>query len=315
VLRVDAAEERPASLLDLARSAVLSRVSFAPPRSWAQRIATEIRVFQPDVALVAAPTGLSLGVLVRRAVPVVHVVEATPPPVTGEAVSSSRVEPVLARMCRPRVVATTAELEQPPMGRRWPRSTRVVIPVGIDVDHWGARVTPDRRSACPVFTSGAHQQGELRPLLDVADEIERRRLRRSLTIGVASAAPLMTPAPGAIHPLGDVRDLRQGYAGAQVALVTTPVLTKARTQILQAWAAGCPVVTTTAAARSVRARDGHELAAAHDATGIVDRLVLLLSDPGRAARLAVEGRRVVHACHSLDAVADGLEIMLRAATR
>ena len=301
--------------VDVARSALLGRTPIGPARAWERSLVDELHRFRPDVVLVAAPFRPSLCLLVDRSVPVVYFAEEDLRSLGGAGAHIRR-EQQLTQLRPPRVVVTIAEPERRWAGRRWRRTTVMAIPHGIDVDHWSTPVDPEPRWSHPVFTVGDYgHQRNLEGLLAVADEIERRGLGRSLSIGVASAAPLITPAVTAIHPLGTIADPRRGYASARIALVPAFEVTGVKTQVLQAWAAGCPVVTTTDAARSVQGRDGRDLAAAPDAAGVVDRLQELMAHPDQAARLVEAGARAVRARFSMDALTSGLSAALRAATR
>lgn len=64
-------------------------------------------------------------------------------------------------------------------------------------------------------------------------------------------------------------------------------------KMVEAMAAGLPVVTTTVGARGLHWRDGEHLIVTDDATAFRSAVALLLEDPDRRAQLAAAGRRFV----------------------
>jgi glycosyltransferase involved in cell wall biosynthesis len=66
-----------------------------------------------------------------------------------------------------------------------------------------------------------------------------------------------------------------------------------RIKILEAWAAGVPVVATRIAAEGLPYRDGHDLLLAETPGDFARALVKLHRDPKLAARLAAGGRKTV----------------------
>jgi polysaccharide biosynthesis protein PslH len=98
--------------------------------------------------------------------------------------------------------------------------------------------------------------------------------------------------PG-VRLTGFLPDLRDALAEASVCV--TPLLEGGgtRLKILEAWAAGLPVVSTTVGAAGLGGADGTHLRLADDAGTFAERTVALLSDPAEGARLAQNARRRV----------------------
>ena len=103
--------------------------------------------------------------------------------------------------------------------------------------------------------------------------------------------------------LGVVEDLAPIYAAASVAVA--PVLTGSgtRTKILEAWAHGVPVVSTTTGVAGLGARDGVDVAVADDADGFASRVVTLLLDGERNHAIGAAGRARCEASFESAAVA------------
>ncbi len=94
-----------------------------------------------------------------------------------------------------------------------------------------------------------------------------------VTVDVPDVAPYLAAADVFVNPV------RRG-AGVNIKMV-------------EAMAAGLPVVTTTVGARGMNWRDGEHLIIANDATSFRAVVAMLLEDPDRRARLAAAGRRFV----------------------
>jgi glycosyltransferase involved in cell wall biosynthesis len=275
---------------------------------------------RPDVIVVAAPFRPSLCLLVRRDAPLVFFAEEdlSRLPSKGATRHISR-QQTMTRLREPEVVVVIAERERRWAEQRWPRSKSVVIPHGIDVDHWAAPVRPIDDRPADAFAVGDFSHARNRAGLQaVVEEVERREADAGIVLGVASAKPFDRDEGWTrshrIHEYGRIDDPRQGYAGSRVALVPSFQVTGVKTQILQAWAAGSPVVTTTAAAESVGALDGREVLAGANPGAVVDRLERVLADPQLADDLVTAGRRAVQAHFSLDALGAGVAEALACAT-
>jgi len=81
-------------------------------------------------------------------------------------------------------------------------------------------------------------------------------------------------------------------ARAKVAVVPILAGSGTRIKILEAWAAGVPVVSTALGAEGLPARDGEHLLLANDAAGLAYAVSSLLADPALAERIGRAGRRL-----------------------
>jgi glycosyltransferase involved in cell wall biosynthesis len=79
-----------------------------------------------------------------------------------------------------------------------------------------------------------------------------------------------------------------------------------RLKILEAWAMGRPVLSTTLGAEGLPARDGDNIAIADEPAGFAGRAAALLADPATARRLGAAGRRVVEETWSWKRIGDRL---------
>jgi hypothetical protein len=108
-------------------------------------------------------------------------------------------------------------------------------------------------------------------------------------------------------------DSREIFAESAVLVVPLRVASGVRMKVLEAWARGVPVVSTSAGARGLEATDGDELLLADDAEAFALALRRLHAEPGLAAQLVAAGRRRLEARHEPGAIAARLtEVYARA---
>jgi glycosyltransferase involved in cell wall biosynthesis len=101
--------------------------------------------------------------------------------------------------------------------------------------------------------------------------------------GIAGSAP-------GVKFTGPVDDAIAELARARVAVVPLLSGSGTRFKILEAWAAGRAVVSTTLGAEGLGARDGEHLLIADDASSFAAAISTLMRDPGLRARLGAAGR-------------------------
>jgi glycosyltransferase involved in cell wall biosynthesis len=79
-----------------------------------------------------------------------------------------------------------------------------------------------------------------------------------------------------------------------------------RVKLLEAFAAGIPVVSTRMGAEGLAVNDGEYCALADDEPGFAERVVDLLNSPEKARELAVAARRYVAATKDIATMTDRL---------
>jgi glycosyltransferase involved in cell wall biosynthesis len=142
---------------------------------------------------------------------------------------------------------------------------------------------------------------------DVLPLIRVREPRARLMIVGSDPPPRHSlPEASAIELVGQVEDIREPLA--RYAVFLCPILSGSgvRVKLLEAFAAGIPVVSTRLGAEGLTAEDGAVCLLADDAAGFAERVVTLLQDTGRATEIAVRARDFVVANRDLHVMTDNL---------
>ncbi len=112
-----------------------------------------------------------------------------------------------------------------------------------------------------------------------------------------------------INVAGYVADPTSYFQRAALVVVPVRAGSGMRVKILQNWARGIPIVSTTLGCEGIEVRPGKDILVADEAATFAAEVLRLLSDEQRAARLIANGRQVVvekydyrTACKPLEAV-------------
>ncbi len=171
---------------------------------------------------------------------------------------------------------------------------------GIDVSRYGFRA--EGREPHTMLFVGSFRHDPNRAALDwfihaVLPLIVAREPRARLVIVGSDPPPAHTYADFAAHleMLGTVEDIRQPLA--RYAVFVCPVLSGSgvRVKLLEAFAAGIPVVSTALGAEGLAAEDGRFCALADSPEAFAARLMDLFADPPAATAMAARARAEVEA--------------------
>ena len=179
-----------------------------------------------------------------------------------------------------------------------------VVPNGIAVDAW--RHVADVRLEQRVEPNSLLFTGKLdyRPNVDAlcwfcAAVLPRVRAQhpaaRLLIVGRDPVPAVRALAGPGVEVVGAVPDIQPYFARAAVYVIPMRMGSGARIKLLEAWAAGVPVVATTAGAAGLAGRADEHLLVADDPATLAMQIGRLLVDPALGRRLAAAGRALVAA--------------------
>jgi glycosyltransferase involved in cell wall biosynthesis len=138
-----------------------------------------------------------------------------------------------------------------------------------------------------------------------------RSAAKCLIVGASPASALQALASSSVNIVGPVDDLRPQLAKAAVVIVPLRLGSGTRLKILESWAMGRPVVSTSLGAEGLEAVAGRHLLIADTPTDFAAAVVRVLSEPELAASLGAAGRELVSKSYSWAGVADSLAAFFR----
>ena len=124
-----------------------------------------------------------------------------------------------------------------------------------------------------------------------------RRRVPGCTVKIVGADPgpavMRLEADPAVTLAGFVPDLNKCLNSAEVFVAPLRFAAGVQNKVLEAMAAGCPVVTSSMVNSGLGAVPGRDLLVADDAAGVAEQVVTLLGDATLRERIAQAGRRFV----------------------
>lgn len=182
-----------------------------------------------------------------------------------------------------------------------------VIPNGVDLDHF--RPTPHNEATRGrvVFTGAMRYQPNGDAAIWYATEIHERvqQMLPAATFAVVGADPppaVMALASPSIVVTDQVEDTRPWLADAQVVAVPLRSGGGTRLKILEAFAAGRPVVSTTVGAEGLDVQDGEHLLLADTPAGFANAICRIATQPELAASLTSNARSLVETNYEWNAI-------------
>jgi glycosyltransferase involved in cell wall biosynthesis len=175
-----------------------------------------------------------------------------------------------------------------------------VVPNGVDLDYFAPPPQPAPRALSVVHVGGLNWAPNLHGARWLVDEVWPR-VRAAVSqamlafVGRTGEAPVARwQSLGVLCP-GEVEDVRPYYAGASLSVVPVHVGGGTRLKILNSWAMGTPVVSTTKGCEGLAARPGENLLVADTPDAFAAAVVRLLREPGLGQALGAAGRKLVEA--------------------
>jgi sugar transferase (PEP-CTERM/EpsH1 system associated) len=210
------------------------------------------------------------------------------------------------------VHTVTSERERSRLQARNPAAEIHVIPNGVDVQYFSSQQTDSGAPRTNLLFAGsmdysANVDAAVWFVKDIWPELSRQHPVLSFTIVGRDPKPEVRALAGdRVSVTGTVPDVRPYYAGALAAVVPLRFGSGTRLKILEAMAAGIPVISTKLGAEGLTLEDGTHLLLADSASEMLAAVGRLATSPELWLRLSRAGREVVSRLYDWPAVTESL---------
>jgi glycosyltransferase involved in cell wall biosynthesis len=210
------------------------------------------------------------------------------------------------------VHTVTSERERVRLQARDAAAEIHVIPNGVDVEYFGAQEPdPGATRTNLVFAGSMDYSANVDAVVwfvnNMWPELRRQLPALSFTIVGRDPTPEVRALGGdQVNVTGTVPDVRPHYSGALAAVVPLRIGSGTRLKILEAMAAGIPVISTRLGAEGLDFEDGTHLLLADSAGEMIAAVGRLASSPELWLRLSRSGREVVSRLYDWRALTENL---------
>jgi glycosyltransferase involved in cell wall biosynthesis len=211
-----------------------------------------------------------------------------------------------------RVCVAVSQRDADRLRQMAPETELVVVPNGVDVEHFAPREGERDDNTLLFFGTLSYSpnadgliwfcRNVLPEIRDVRPEVALEVVGHDLPRCVLDLDQL----PG-VHVTGFVPDIRTKLWSATACVVPLHVGGGTRLKILEALAAGCPVISTTVGAEGLELMDGEHLLIADHPEEFARDVVAVLESDGLRHRLAEAGMRAVAEKYDWQEIAPRLE--------
>lgn len=209
----------------------------------------------------------------------------------------------LERCRKADIVMVTSERERSILQSELPESAIEVIPNGVDIEHFNENTLQEVEGQI-VFTGSL----EYYPNVDAVLSFARNcwpRIRAKLPgviWQIVGKNPLpevkrLSELPG-VRVFGSVEDTRPYIASSQVAIAPLAIGSGTRLKILEAFAMGKAVVSTSIGCEGLMVEPEKHLLVADQPEAFADAVIDLLGNRERRQALGFAGRSLVESCYS-----------------
>ncbi|MGA2904470.1 MAG: glycosyltransferase [Candidatus Korobacteraceae bacterium] len=210
---------------------------------------------------------------------------------------SRKVEDELLRLCHAHTVCSEREREV--LLQRVPEARIEVVGNGVDCEFFAANPAADGGARRDVLFMGRMDyHANIDAALFFARKVwplihARRPELRLVIVGAQPAKPILALREQGITVTGTVDDVRPFYQSALTSVVPLRVGGGTRLKVLEAMAAGTPVVSTTLGAEGLAVTPGKDILIADTPEAMADAVVALQAESPHWHELATNARRLV----------------------
>lgn len=174
----------------------------------------------------------------------------------------------------------------------------VVVPNGVDFDHFIQQTTKESGSYDLVFTGNMAYAPNVQGAIWLARTIlpmiqEKIPTARLLLAGASPTAAVKALAGPSVTVSGWMDDIRDAYRSGKVFIAPMQTGSGLQNKLLEAMAMGLPCITTPLANAAIGAAPALEIMVSDDAEGLAQCAVVLLQDQALADEIAGAGHRMV----------------------
>ncbi len=222
---------------------------------------------------------------------------------------SRNVETELLRLCDAHTVCSAREREV--LLARVPDARIEVVGNGVDCDFFAQSDAAGPARQDVLFMGRMDYHANIDAALYFVHEVwplvrNRRPELRLVIVGAQPPKAILDLREQGITVTGTVDDVRPYYRSALVSMVPLRVGGGTRLKVLEAMAAGTPVISTTLGAEGLATENGKNILIADSPAAMADAIVALRADSPLWQELVTNGRRLVRERNDWSVVGDVL---------
>lgn len=219
------------------------------------------------------------------------------------------VENELLRLCDAHTVCSEREREV--LQARVPGRHIEVVGNGVDCEFFAGDPTPGIERRDVLFMGRMDYHANVDAALFFVEKVwpliqARRPELRLVIVGAQPAKPILALRDRGITVTGTVEDVRPYYQSALTSVVPLRVGGGTRLKVLEAMAAGTPVVSTTLGAEGLATTPGKDILIADSPEAMADAVVSLQAETPQWQEIASNGRRLVQTKYDWSVVGEVL---------